>query len=330
MDFRPTTTADLATVLSVRTAEPVDRAGPERYAAGLRAGTHRPEWTWLALAGNRVLGRAVWSGEPGADAPHTLACLLVDPGVPNRVTVAERLIASGNGALTRGGGPLRFEQWVEPGYRANSRATAALAWRDLAVRRAGLTDRVERRTAAWVAGSPLPEPSGELAIEPETDDDVVLDALTWSAVGTLDVPTRRGLAVLGPAGQARADLDFFYAAAGRRAWWRLAWTWHGRLVGVVIPTRMPDGTAAVGWVGVLPEFRGHHHGTDLLAWATRFQARTGVDRVVALTETVNTPMVAALDRCGYRTTALRITWDRPAVPAAVSAERGRQPASWAA
>lgn len=313
MHIRPTTDADLDRVVSVTTTEPVDWVDADRYRAGRAAGGYRPEWTWIAVDGGDVVGRAVWWGPPHAGFPAQLDCLLVDPRVPNRVGLGHQLLAAAHAGFRAAGAPdvPEYEQVVEPDFRADPRAAAAAAWRELAVRRAGLTDRVERLAMQWTVGAGLPEPSGDLSIEAEPDDDVVLDALQWIAVDSRDVATHRGLVEFGPEKQARADLDFFYASAGARGWWRTAWTWHGRLVGVAIPTALDDGTRAVGYVGVLPEFRGHRYVDDLLGHVTRFHARSGAGRVVAATETVNAPMVAALDRAGYRTTARRVVHSAP-------------------
>jgi len=313
MDIRPTTDRDLDRVVSVATTEPVDWVDAARYRAGLATGEYRPAWTWLATEGDAVLARAVWWAPPDAAHPLQLDCLIVDPRVPNRVRLGQDLLSAAHDAF-RAAGAVDLpdhEQVLDPDFRSEPRVAAAVAWRELAVRRAGLTDRVERVAMQWTAGTPLLPASGDLSIEAEPDDDVVLDALQWAAVGSLDVATVRGLAEFGPEKQAREDLDFFYAAAGARAWWRTAWTWHGRLVGVAIPSALDDGTRTVGYVGVLPEFRGHRYVDDLLGYVTRFHAAAGAGRVVAATETANAPMVAALHRAGYRTTGLRVVHSAP-------------------
>ncbi len=313
MHIRPMTDADLDQVAAVTTTEPVDWVDADRYRAGSANGEYRPEWTWLAVDGGEVLGRAVWWGPPDAGSPAQVDCLLVDPRVPNRVELGKQLLSAAHAAFRAAGAVdlPDYEQVLAPDFRAEPRVAAAVAWRELAVRRAGLTERLERVAMQWTAGSPVPAPSGDLSIEAEPDDDVVLDALQWVAVGSLDVATRRGLAEFGPEKQAREDLDFFYAAAGARAWWRTAWTWHGRLVGVAIPSALDDGTRTVGYVGVLPEFRGHGYVDDLLGHVTRFHAAAGARRVVAATETANAPMVAALRRAGYRTSGLRVVHSAP-------------------
>lgn len=316
MLYRPTTAADLPDVLAVTTDEPGDRVGyidRVRYIAGLRTGEYRPDWTWLAVDGGRVVGRAIWWGQPDADHPELLDCLTVHAGVPHRVTVGQQLVAAGHATFRAAGGAGSpgYEQRLAPDWRHDPLTAAALAWRELAVRRAGLTDRVERHALQWTAGTAIAATSGDLCVDVEPDDDVILDGLQWIAVGSLDVATRRSVAERGPEKQAREDLDFFYDGAGRRGWWRVAWTWHGRMAGVAIPSALPDGTRTVGYVGVLPEFRGRRLVDDLIGHVTAFHAAAGARRVLASTETANAPMLAALLRAGYRTTGLRVIFSAP-------------------
>lgn len=316
MLYRATTADDLGPALSVATAEPTGPIGhvlPQVYRDGLARGQYRPEWTWLAVEGHRVVGRAIWTAEPGQEFPQLLECLTVDPRVAHRVTVGQQLVAAGHAGFRDAGAAMipGYEQHLAPDARADPATAAALAWRELAVRRAGLTDRVERHTLQWTTGTPPATPSEDLCVEAEPDDDVILDGLQWIAVGSLDVATRRALAELDPEKQARADLDFFYQGAGSRGWWRVAWTWHGRMVGVAIPSALPDGTRTIGYLGVLPEFRGRGYVDDLLAEVTAFHAAAGARRVLASTETANAPMLAALRRAGYRTTGLRVILSAP-------------------
>jgi GNAT superfamily N-acetyltransferase len=53
---------------------------------------------------------------------------------------------------------------------------------------------------------------------------------------------------------------------GGRGWWRLAYDADGQVVGVVLPTRNP-GSATIGYLGVVPEHRGHRYADDLVAEA---------------------------------------------------------------
>ena len=61
---------------------------------------------------------------------------------------------------------------------------------------------------------------------------------------------------------------------GDRAWWRLAYDADGKLIGFEIPSANAGGPV-VGYLGVLPEHRGHRYIDDLLAEITHQLAETG-------------------------------------------------------
>jgi RimJ/RimL family protein N-acetyltransferase len=72
-----------------------------------------------------------------------------------------------------------------------------------------------------------------------------------------------------------------------------------------MPTRNYQ-SFVIGYVGVVPEQRGHGYAGGLLAEGTSFLVGQGADRIVADTDTGNRPMAAAFGRAGYRVTARRI------------------------
>ena len=90
-----------------------------------------------------------------------------------------------------------------------------------------------------------------------------------------------------------------------RDWWRLAVAADGDVAGVVMPSRNYE-VAVIGYVGVTPAHRGHGHAAALVRWATAFLAAEGAERIVADTDTGNTPMAAAFARAGYAVTAQRV------------------------
>jgi RimJ/RimL family protein N-acetyltransferase len=95
------------------------------------------------------------------------------------------------------------------------------------------------------------------------------------------------------------------ALPGPREWWRLAFTSDGELVGISMPSRNFEDDV-IGYIGVVPEQRGHHYADDLLAEATAILAELGSQRVTADTDTTNTPMAASFERAGYRNVGIRI------------------------
>ena len=85
----------------------------------------------------------------------------------------------------------------------------------------------------------------------------------------------------------------------------MAYTPDGKLVGFTIPSANED-TPVIGYLGVVPEMRGHGYARDLLAEATRILADQGASRVRADTDVTNLPMAATFDRTGYRNFAVRL------------------------
>ncbi|MFI7487003.1 hypothetical protein ACIBXA_01310 [Micromonospora echinaurantiaca] len=88
--------------------------------------------------------------------------------------------------------------------------------------------------------------------------------------GSLDAHTRHTAAEHGPDAAARKELDLLRWLPSPRGWWRLAWTPEGELVGITVPVRN-HGDPIVGFVGVLPEQRGHGYAYDLLVETTRWR-----------------------------------------------------------
>ena len=76
---------------------------------------------------------------------------------------------------------------------------------------------------------------------------------------------------------------------GQRAWWRVAQTPDGELAGFGIPSQNTD-YAVVGYLGVLPEHRGHGYVDEILAEITRILvAETGATNIRADTDLENRP-----------------------------------------
>ncbi|MEU3956651.1 GNAT family N-acetyltransferase, partial [Streptomyces achromogenes] len=75
-------------------------------------------------------------------------------------------------------------------------------------------------------------------------------------------------------------------------------------VGIHIPARNPSGPC-VGFIGVVPEQRGHGYAYDLLADCTHFLAGQGARFIGAATDQGNLPMAAHFTKAGYP-----VVWER--------------------
>ena len=203
-----------------------------------------------------------------------------------------------------------YHLFLKPGWHGDSAVSAEVEWRRAAARSAGLTDEVERLRYEWTPDAGIEQSSARLLFSPELDDNVFLDAFRRVAVGSLDQDTRRGITRLGLDGQARETLACYRRMPGSRDWWRIAYTSDGNLVGFTIASANED-HPVIGYIGVVPELRGHGYAGDLLAEATRILAAHVAKRIRADTGTANLPMVATFERARYRRFGVRLVFSTP-------------------
>ncbi|MEU5304319.1 hypothetical protein ACH4YO_31720 [Streptomyces noursei] len=183
-------------------------------------------------------------------------CLHVDPAAGDRAWVATGLLTAGLGAFAAAGAPKPppYNLTLPVGWRDDPVAADAVAWRRTAARAAGLSHEVERLRLEWAAGDVLPRGGNRLTFAPASDEEF-LTMFRRIAVGSLDDETRRNVAAMGVEAAAREELEFYLGCPGEREWWRLAYGPDGRLAGLAIPSATPY-ARNVGFLGVLPEFRG--------------------------------------------------------------------------
>ncbi|MGA5823314.1 GNAT family N-acetyltransferase [Kitasatospora sp. NPDC094028] len=314
MRFRSTTETDLDLVLDWDVAEPVAWISAARHREESAARRLRPEWTWIAEEDGRVLGRALWWGRTDSEHPIVLDCLSVHPAVTDPAALAADLLAAAHRAFAEQGltGLPEYNIMLpqDDPYDEDARAVA-VAWREDAARRAGLTGRIERLRFEWAPAAGTPEPSDRLVFTAEPDDEAFVEVFRQVARGSLDGQTIANVAALGEEGSARDDLEFYLGCPGERDWWRIARTPDGQLAGFAIPSRTPSGPN-VGYLGVVPEMRGRRYIDDILAEITRSHAGRGATRITATTDTTNVPMAAAFRRGGYRVSETRVILAAPA------------------
>ncbi|MBQ0891623.1 GNAT family N-acetyltransferase [Micromonospora sp. U56] len=258
----------------------------ERYLDMAEAGRYRPEWTWVALRDDVVVARAAWWGGPDDDQPLVFDWFdFTDPDA------AVELLRTA---------PLRAEYSLSlpPGWRDDPAVRAQAQARIDAATAAGMSVLVERYRYRWTTGSALPDRPGRLTFRPEPDDAVILDVLRRVGEGSLDAHNRHTTATSGPDAAAREELDLLRWLPSPRDWWRLAWTASGELVGIIVPARNHT-DPIIGFVGVVPEQRGHGYAYDLLVEGTHLLVEGGATEIVAATDQTNHPMAAIFARAGY-------------------------------
>jgi len=258
-------------------------------------GQYRPEWTWVALRGDRVVARAAWWAGPDDEKPLALDWLDFDDAEQDAAVTV----------LRTAGFDAEYCLVLPPHWRADPATRKAGEARVEVAQRAGMQPFVERLRYAWTPADGLPDRPGRLRFEPEPDDDKIFDVLRRIAHGSLDAHEQRNMAEGGPDAAARDELEFLHWMPSPREWWRLAYTTDGELAGLTVPGRNYH-SATIGLVGVLPEQRGNAYAYDLLVEATHLLVEEGVDQVTAETDTTNTPMAATFARAGYPITQERI------------------------
>jgi GNAT superfamily N-acetyltransferase len=316
--FRSSAGNDFERFAPLLVEDPASYVTPDRYAMRIRSGEHRPGWTWIAKesADGPVLAVAAWWGLPQESLPGSLDSLSVAATLSSadRVGIAAGLLRAAHEAYARAGAtePPAYHVFLPADWRDQPDAVAAFTWRQQAARQAGLTETLERFSYEWATRDGLPDPSKRLVFRAEPDDGVFVGLFRRVLEGTLDATSRKEAATMGAEPQARQDVAFYQEKmAGERAWWRVAATPDGEVVGFGIPSRNTE-FPVVGYLGVLPEHRGHGYGDDILAEITRILAiEAGAEVIRADTDLENRPMAAAFERVGYRNTASHLVLFAP-------------------
>jgi RimJ/RimL family protein N-acetyltransferase len=304
---RPLTAGELDLFLALDPAGPVCAPPGRDFLSTAADRRYRPEWTWIAQRGDRVVARAAWWGGPDDDHPQALDWFDLGPD-RDRVAVGARLLRQAHDAgtvRTPDGDRAQFHLFLPPDGRERPEIRAAVDDRVAAAERAGLRPFVERLRLEWHRPAGVPARSGRLRFAPAPGDAELVDLLERINVGTFDAHARHDVAQHGPAAAARTQLDDMLWMPAPRSWWRTASTAAGEPVGLVMPSRNHE-LPVIGYVGVVPEQRGRGYVDDLLAEGTALLAAEGAEVIRADTDVGNAPMAAAFTRAGYRIAGRRI------------------------
>jgi RimJ/RimL family protein N-acetyltransferase len=223
--------------------------------------------------------------------------------------LAAQLLAAAHEAYATAGltKPPAFHMFLPPDWRDRPDVLSAASWRLDAARQAGLTDQLERLRFEWTPPAQVPRTAGRLKFRPEADDEVFVELFERALYGTLDATSRKEAEASGSRAQAVSDVVLYRERMnGQRSWWRVAETASGDLAGFGIPSQNTE-VAVVGYLGVVPEHRGHGYVDEILAEVTRVLiAEAGATTIHADTDLENRPMAAAFDRAGDRIIGRRL------------------------
>ncbi|MFB7918420.1 GNAT family N-acetyltransferase [Streptomyces sp. NPDC056061] len=257
----------------------------------------RTDWMRVALRDGEVVARGAWWGGPDDSKPVTI----------NWFDVAEGEEEAGAQLLRSAPWQVELEINLPGGWRNEPDLRAAADERFAAARAAGYELLVERFLYRWTPDRGLPERPGRLHFRAEPDDTVLLDALRRIHSVTLDAHALRAIEEGGLDRAAQEELDFFHWCPSPREWWQIAHTPEGDLAGIHIPAHNPSGPT-IGFIGVVPDQRGHGYAYDLLAECTNFLVEQGAEFVSGATDRGNVPMAANFAKAGFPVVRERINF----------------------
>ncbi|ROQ35080.1 acetyltransferase (GNAT) family protein [Streptomyces sp. PanSC19] len=283
----------------------------------LATGRRLPSWMWVALDGDRLLGRVAWWTNAAGAAPQMLDVFDLAPelSAEERAEVGLRLLRTATAAVVGDARRPEYIRFLPADWREVPETRSHLESLFSVLERTGARPLVERLRLEWRPGTPVPEPTDRLEFRPVRDREDLLALMTPVMEGTLDAHGRAGLAS-GLSAREAAELHHDEELArysSPRAWWRVAeLPGSGEPVGFVVPARN-NYHHVIAYLGVLPAHRGHGYVDDILAEGTRILAAAGVPRIRAATDLGNVPMAASFARAGYVTfeRAVNYVWDAP-------------------
>ncbi|MEV3933163.1 GNAT family N-acetyltransferase [Streptomyces sp. NPDC049944] len=283
----------------------------------LATGRRRPEWMWVALSGDRLLGRiSWWTGQPGS-APQALDFFDLDDTLPEseRGAIGGQLLEKAQASVVPAGAARpEYGRFVPPDWHEDPVARDVVEARMRVMEASGARMLVERLRLEWREGTPVPEGTGRLTFRQVADREDLVALMTPVMEGTLDDHGQEDLASGLSARQAAEkhyDEEFAHFRTGQE-WWRIAELPDGEPVGFVIPARN-NYHPVLAYIGVLPAHRGQGYIDEILAEGTRVLVAEGVDRIRAATDLGNVPMARSFERLGYVNfeRAFTMVWDRP-------------------
>jgi RimJ/RimL family protein N-acetyltransferase len=313
ISFRSTVESDIDRFIPLLRPDGACAVSEVAYRAKLADRQFRLEHTWIAEGAGEVLAVAVWWAGLRDHVPGALDAIYVrECADDDRIALAAQLLRAAQDSFATQLGvaePPAYHVFVPVDWRDRADVVAALDWRREAARRVGLGVSLERLQYRWTVESGLPQTAGRLTFRAEPDDEVFVELFARVLEGSLDTTSTREAASVGAEEQARADVAFYRdSMLGERAWWRVAYSADGERVGFGFPSRNPS-SHVIGYLGVLPEHRGHGYVGEILAELTRMLAQeVGATTVTADTDLVNVPMAAAFERAGYLNFSRRLVY----------------------
>lgn len=270
----------------------------------LAKGSVRLEWCFLLEEAGQLRGRVAFWTLPKSEKP--LAMVLLE--LP---WDSEQYLSLGAGLLQKTLPAMHALGSDEIGYVLDAPVSWP-QWQAYPEQRMRLLEqtgfRLQRETyrfemQAQDASVSLPEGLLFRSLS-EVGDAAFIEAIMRVSEHSLDSRIQAGREQDGAEAEARATLSDLQQMEYDSAWWQLAYTLDGELVGLVMPAVAPT-FATIGYIGVVPEQRGRGYIDKLLQQGTATLAQAGAALIRADTDIHNIPMANAFKRAGYRQFATR-------------------------
>lgn len=260
-------------------------------------GTGRPDWTLVAEADDGAVGRLALSadaiGGGLTELEFRFTAQWVDWSHPKHEAAATALLEAAVG-VAGPHAPTVIERRLNPEMHAD-----IPQWRAV-LEANGFSLFQEKEGLVWTdPGGDLPMPWRlSFTSLAKTGREPYADAMAASIPGTLDRNDAYYVNRCGPAAWAREMLG--YCGDADEESWLLAHEPDGTLAGYVALGELEPGVATIVHIAVAPERRGRGYVNELLASAHSAARRRGFGVDISDVDTVNAPMIAAMERNGHR------------------------------
>lgn len=273
-------------------------------------GAMRPEWCFILEQEGVGIGRVAFWTLPGKDCPSDIVLLDLPWDDENCTQLAELLWQ--HLLLT-----CREKGVTHLGHVLDSPALAP-QWQENHEERKTILNRLgfqlQRETSRFEwntehkATSPLPEQTLDAGIVyrslTQVGEDAFLDAIMRGSASTLDRQIAKERDDRGPLAQAREIFQDLQSMSYDPDWWELAYAPDGQVIGFILPAKSPT-FATIGYIGVLPEYRGRGYVDQLLNRGISTLLAAGETWIRADTDLANHPMAKSFLRAGFHLFAQR-------------------------
>ena len=306
MQFRSITPAEVTAFATIAGDAERSAAIAEQLRGYISGGYGDTRWLWVAEEDGQILGRLAYTGNRGQGFPSYVVWLDVATGqdqaaIANglmRVSLAQLRVPELGAMEAILDAPSPFA--ADPGHFATLLAAV------------GFHLLVDRRRFEWTSQSPTPPAPTRLQFRTlaEAGDEAFITTMARITEGSLDNYTQESVREFGPLEAARRHYrdEQRFQRHWEPDWWQLGLLPTGEILGLVMPAEN-DQWPNIGYIGVVPEQRGHGYSQDLLAQGTRTLIAEGAERIIADTDLGNTPMANTFLRMGYRQFATRQFWN---------------------